>query len=295
MGAVKVFANSPAELTSWTSVQDGWKEFANTLYGQDTCWVISKGIATSSCGLDNRITKNQITFTTRGQNPTQTLLTGKFKFSKKHKSYPFLDLKGIVTGYESKIFASGTWYDGDEYTHVKTDGLKTKINKVLSRNLESVPNSPTPLYAGDSFINDGIIGYSKNTILNSNISTFAPSRTMGKTFYSIIDSPGKSRTWQVKLGTSKDTVDLTQLGDDDLKIIDFDLKKDKLVIDGDYFVMKQAGAYEGVKLYSGNTKEYQGMVIPGDNSKLMATFYNSGINGSINPQDDLNGITITNI
>ena len=295
MGSVKVSAESPAELSSWTSVQDGWQSFANTLYGPNFCWEIVKGKATSSCGVDNQITSDKITFTTKGAFPTQTTLTGKFKFRKRQKEYPFLEIRGIVKGYESKVFASGTWYEGDGYTLVKASGLKTKIDKILSKNLERNSYSSTPEYTGDSFISDGIINYSKNINLTSNIASFSPTRSIGKTTYSIIDSPGQSRGWQLKLGNSKDTIDLTQIGSDDLKIFDFDLKKDKIILEGDYFTMMQPGAYEGIKLYSGQTKIYQGMTIPGDNSRLLAEFKNSGVNGSIIAVDNLDGIKIKTI
>ena len=295
MPAVKLTINSPDEFL--TGIEDGWKEFVNTLYGtqSDTCWEIANGRAISTCGIDNQITSNQITFSTKGSNPSETTLFGRFKFSKKRKSYPYINLKGVVTGYESKISATGFFnYDGN--TVVTTKKLKTKIHKIIKSKIEPSINSSSPEYSGGSFVADGIINYSKNlNITTNNRYTFSYlERSSGKSEYSIIDHPYRSNTIRLKLGKGKETIDLTRLGDDKADIENFDFKKDKIVVKGDYFFMA-ARPYQGAKLYSGSTQNYQGMIVPGKDSQQIAEFFETDSNGYTSPVQSIEGIKIKSI
>jgi len=296
MPQVKLTVKSPDKFL--TGIEDGWKEFVNTLYGTQsgTCWEIANGKAMSTCGIGNQITSNQITFSTKGSNPAETTLFGKFKFSKKQKAYPYIDLKGMVTGYESKISAIGSGFDYDGNTVVTTEKLKTKIGNVIKSKIESPISPSSPEYSGGSFVTDGIINYSRSLdITTNNPSALGDlERNSGKSNYSIVDHPYRSNLFELNLGRSKDTIDLTRIGDDRIRIGNFDFKKDKIIVKGDYFVIA-ARAHEGAKLYSGSTQNYQGMVVPGKDSQQIAEFFETDINGYSSPVQSLEGIKIKSI
>ena len=296
MPQVKLTIKSPDAFL--TGIEDGWKEFVNTLYGtqSSTCWEIANGRAISTCGTDNQITNNQITFSTKGANPSKTTLFGNFKFSKKQKAYPYIDVKGVITGYESKISAIGSGFDYDGNTVVTTEKLKTKIHKVIKSKIQPPPNSSVPEYSGGSFVTDGIINYSKNlNVTTNNPNTFSYlERSSGKSNYSIVDHPYRSNLFGLKLDKSKDTIDLTRIGDDRIAIENFDYKKDKIIVNGDYFIMK-ARAHEGAKLYLGSTQKYQGMIIPGNDSQQIAEFFETDSNGYKSPVQSIEGMEIKSI
>jgi len=293
---VKLTVKSPDEFL--TGIEDGWKEFVNTLYGTQsgTCWEIADGKAMSTCGIGNQITSNQITFSTKGSSPSETTLFGKFKFSKKQKAYPYIDLKGVVTGYESKISAIGSGFDYDGNTVVTTEKLKTKIGNVIKSKIESSTNPPSPEYSGGSFVTDGIINYSRNLDITTNNPNALRGleRSRGKSNYSIIDHPYRSNLFGLKLGKSKDIIDLTRIGDDRIRIENFDFKKDRIIVKGDYFVIAARGS-EGAMLYSGSTQNYQGMIVPGEDSQQIAEFFETDVNGYSSPIQSIEGIKIKSI
>ena len=228
MGKTRIEIANPSGEYHCGYAKDFFKDFALSITGPQRGYWKKEGAVASAW--DYEISKKEIKANTeQAYNNSHTTLGGKFKLTNRKPNGNGIDLKGTVKSYERKYENANT--ASDSFTTIKATGLRgIKVDKIINATSNN----------SRSFLEEAIFGKQKNldVVINDPHSSLLPARDVGKTKYSLVgDFENKSHTpneWKLSLGKSKETIDLSRLGDERVKINNFDPKKDSIIVDGNY-------------------------------------------------------------
>ncbi len=229
MGKTKLEISNPSGEYHYGYGKDFFKDFALSITGPQRGYWKKEGAVASAWNYE--ISKKEIkAHTEQPYDNSHTTLGGKFKLTNRKPNGNGINLKGTVKSYE-RIYENANTAS-DSFTTIKATGLRgIKVDKIINATSSN----------SRSFLEEAIFGKQKNLdVVINDPHSILPARDVGKTKYSLIGDFGNKshipREWKLSLGKSKESIDLSRLGDERVKIINFDPKKDSIIVDGSYQV-----------------------------------------------------------
>lgn len=228
MGKARIEIANPSGEYHYGYSKDFFKDFALSITGPQRGYWEKEGAAASAWNYE--ISKKEIKANTeQAYNNSHTTLGGKFKLTNRKPNGNGINLKGTVKSYVRKYENANA--ASDSFTTIKATGLRgIKVDKIINATSNN----------SRSFLEEAIFGKQKklDVVINDPHSSLLPARDIGTTKYSLIgDFENKSHVpseWKLSLGKSKESVDLSRLGDERVKINNFNPKEDSIIVDGNY-------------------------------------------------------------